>query len=118
MSKQDYERQVRLRLETQTVTAYLKALTEGTLISKDDAFKKMEEAQQRLEQARDEKDYLQVLELTQKRAEIAESLEHADLEAEFVKVAASFGERKGIRYTTWREVGVPAKVLREAGISR
>ena len=38
------------------------------------------------------------------------------LEAAFIEVAAEYGERKGIEYKTWREVGVPAEVLAEAGI--
>ena len=42
----------------------------------------------------------------------------ADLEAQFVAVAARYGERKGITYSAWRELGVPAPVLAQAGISR
>lgn len=34
------------------------------------------------------------------------------LEEEFVKVAKSYSDRKGIRYETWRDVGVPAEVLK------
>jgi hypothetical protein len=40
------------------------------------------------------------------------------LEAAFVKVAADYGERKGISYTAWREAGVDAAVLKKAGIKR
>ena len=40
------------------------------------------------------------------------------LEKGFVKVARSYGERKGISYAAWREVGVPAATLKAAGISR
>ena len=40
------------------------------------------------------------------------------LEKQFVKVAAAYGERKGIDYPTWREEGVPAAVLEKAGIAR
>jgi len=40
------------------------------------------------------------------------------LEAEFIDAAASYGERKGISYTAWREVGVEPRVLKAAGISR
>jgi hypothetical protein len=35
-----------------------------------------------------------------------------------VKSAAPYSERKGITYSAWREVGVPANVLEKAGISR
>lgn len=40
------------------------------------------------------------------------------LEEAFVKVAKSYSERKGIEYASWREVGVPAAVLKAAGIAR
>ncbi len=40
------------------------------------------------------------------------------LEKEFVKSAKAYSERKGITYGAWREFGVPAEVLRKAGISR
>lgn len=44
--------------------------------------------------------------------------EMAEILANFVKYAKPYGERKGITYTAWRSVGVPAAVLREAGIGR
>jgi hypothetical protein len=40
------------------------------------------------------------------------------LEKEFVKVAKSYGARKGISYGAWREFGVPTDVLKKAGITR
>jgi hypothetical protein len=36
----------------------------------------------------------------------------------FVKNAKSYGAAKGIAYGTWREIGVTADVLRDAGITR
>jgi hypothetical protein len=42
----------------------------------------------------------------------------SELEADFVKVAADYGARKGISYTAWREAGVDAAVLKKAGIKR
>lgn len=64
--------------------------------------------------------------LTQERrdllAELANmSVGHIDiteLENSFIRVAQSYAERKGIEYSTWREVGVPAAVLKRAGIGR
>ena len=38
--------------------------------------------------------------------------------ADFVKTAAKYAQRKGISYAAWRELGVPADVLKKAGISR
>jgi uncharacterized protein YicC (UPF0701 family) len=40
------------------------------------------------------------------------------LEAEFVKVARSYSESKSISYASWRDVGVPASTLKQAGITR
>ncbi len=36
----------------------------------------------------------------------------------FVRNARAYGQAKGIAYATWREIGVPADVLREAGVTR
>lgn len=46
------------------------------------------------------------------------AVDMASLEGEFVKVAKSYGSRKGISYASWREVGVPAEVLGKAGVTR
>jgi len=48
----------------------------------------------------------------------ADTVDMSALEADFVGVAKSYGERKGISYASWREVGVPAAVLGKAGIAR
>ena len=65
------------------------------------------------------------LELMQDRRDLDERL--ADLQAEpdmsaveqgFVTHAASYGQRKGIAYATWREFGVAADMLAKAGITR
>jgi hypothetical protein len=65
------------------------------------------------------------LELVQERLNLTTELEGLrnagsmdDLEASFVELAAAYGDRKGISYQAWREVGVPAAVLKRAGISR
>lgn len=65
------------------------------------------------------------LKLTQERLDLGVELEQlseardlAPLESEFVKVAKSYGERNGITYSAWREIGVDPAVLRKAGITR
>jgi uncharacterized protein YicC (UPF0701 family) len=40
------------------------------------------------------------------------------LEGEFVKVAKSYSDSKAISYASWRDVGVPASILKQAGIGR
>ncbi len=42
----------------------------------------------------------------------------AALEADFVKAAKNYSERKGISYAAWREAGVDAGVLKAAGLRR
>ncbi|HET6773749.1 MAG TPA: hypothetical protein VFH36_10600 [Acidimicrobiales bacterium] len=70
-------------------------------------------------------DPLKRVHLVQERADLQDALDASasnvdigQLEKAFVKSAAPYSERKGITYTTWREVGVPAAVLEKAGISR
>jgi hypothetical protein len=36
----------------------------------------------------------------------------------FVRIAKDFGERRGIGYGAWRDAGVPAAVLKRAGVAR
>ena len=40
------------------------------------------------------------------------------LEAAFVKIARKFGQNRGITYGAWRDAGVPAVVLKKAGVAR
>ncbi len=70
-------------------------------------------------------DQLKRLQLAQERLDLQRELDAAQnavdlssLEGEFVQAAKAYGERKGIGYAAWREVGVPDSVLRAAGIAR
>ena len=72
-----------------------------------------------------EADALTELRLVQERRDLQKELETKDtgvdltaLEADFVKIAKSYSARQGIAYATWRDVGVEAAVLRQAGLSR
>ena len=56
--------------------------------------------------------------LTVELATMGAKVDLSGLEKGFVKSAKTYSERKGITYSTWREVGVPADVLKRAGISR
>jgi hypothetical protein len=51
-------------------------------------------------------------------ASMETSFDMSQVEAEFIEVAAEYSERKGISYSVWRDMGVAASVLREAGIGR
>ncbi|MEY2468914.1 MAG: hypothetical protein QOF21_1612 [Actinomycetota bacterium] len=72
-------------------------------------------------------DPVQKLHLTQERIDLhAEHLrltsnttgEFADLERSFVRVARSYGDRHGLTYSAWRQIGVDADVLAKAGIKQ
>ncbi len=71
-------------------------------------------------------DPLRRLHLTQERMDLEQELTAADgdggdmesLEAEFIEVAAAYGERKGLTYEAWRSIGVPPRALKAAGIRR
>lgn len=70
-------------------------------------------------------DPLKELKLLQERRDLQAELEskstvidHDAIEQAFVKVAREYGDRQGISYTTWRDVGVDAAVLSRAGITR
>ena len=72
-----------------------------------------------------ESDPLRALEMRQERLDVEAALARAEasedfatIEAAFVEQARSYSERKGISYSAWREAGVPAEVLRRAGIGR
>lgn len=42
----------------------------------------------------------------------------SELEAQFIAIARTYGDRKGISYSTWREIGVPKEVLQAADVPR
>jgi hypothetical protein len=70
-------------------------------------------------------DPLSELLLVQERLDLQAELEAfgqrvdaKEFEAEFIRVAKSYGARKRVTYAAWREVGVTPAVLKAAGISR
>ncbi len=56
--------------------------------------------------------------LEAERAAMSNSIDMGALERDFVSVAKSYADSKAISYSSWRDVGVPASVLKAAGISR
>ena len=112
------------RSEARAVRAYLDALSQkkprggntDNLQSRIDGLAAKIEA---------EANSLRRLQLIQQRFNLEDRLkaagETADyeaLEADFVGAAASYSERKGITYSTWREFGVTPAVLKAAGLKR
>ena len=54
----------------------------------------------------------------QLRAALEFEMNEADLVKNFLEHVVAFSEKWGITYADWREEGVPASVLKDAGISR
>ena len=78
-----------------------------------------------IEEALTEATAIEELQLIQERRDLTAELEQMDrgvdlteLEEAFVGVASAYGDRKGISYASWREVGVSAATLKRAGIGR
>lgn len=113
------------RRESRAIKAYLEALGSrrpGRPVTADSVRKRIETIDEKLAT---EADPLKQLDLRQERLDAEEALKDVEakedidaLESGFVDVAKSYSERKGISYAAWRQVGVPASVLKEAGIPR
>lgn len=58
------------------------------------------------------------LDLAIELAELTAKVDIGPLEKAFVRIAKGYGERNGITYSAWREIGVDAAVLKRAGIGR
>ena len=56
--------------------------------------------------------------LEAERASMSSSVDMDALEKQFIGVAKSYSDSKAISYSSWRDVGVPASVLKAAGIGR
>jgi hypothetical protein len=114
------------RAEGRVVRDYLEALRSvkpkrGRKRTAESIKRRLAEIDQELAEA----SAIMELQLVQERRDLTAELESMDtgadldaLEAAFVGVAKSYGERKGISYASWREVGVPAATLKRAGVSR
>ena len=123
MSEEHKEALAQGRKESRAIKAYLEALEArkpGRPVSKESLDKRMKKVNQKLEETDNP---LEEVELIQSKLDIEKSLSELEnavdmetLEAGFIENAKSYSQRKGVSYTAWREFGVPAKVLRAAGI--
>ena len=85
----------------------------------------MKKKLQKIEKEIPTADPLTRLQLIQQRIDLeadlaatGETVDMTALENAFIGSARAYGERKGISYSAWRELGVPAATLKAAGISR
>lgn len=112
------------RSEGAAVRRYLEALKRkrrpGRRYSKAQLQERLDELQTKVDT---EENPLVEVELRQKARDLESRIAHSDqevddteLETAFVEVAKDFSRRKNISYSVWRDMGVPASVLKEAGI--
>lgn len=114
------------REQGRAVRRYLEALEahrpkRGRKRTPESIQRRLDDIETKLESA----DPLARLQLRQERMnlenELATKSETTDLsalEGDFVVAAKEYGSRKGITYMAWREAGVDAAVLKQAGIRR
>jgi hypothetical protein len=126
MSAEHKEALARGREEGRAVRLYLEAIEDqrprpGRKRTAESVARRLEVVNGKLTGA----DALSRLHLLQEKTDLEAELARAtdaddiaDLEARFLKVARSYGERKSIGYAAWRAAGVSTDVLEKAGISR
>lgn len=125
MSEEHKAALARGRREARIIKPYLDALgsrKRGRPVTPSTLRKRIEGLEQRISA---ETNPLKAIELRQARIDAERRLATldgadvlSDLEAGFIKYAASYSTRKGISYAAWREAGVPAAVLKRAGVTR
>lgn len=123
MSQEHKDALAQGRLEARSIKSYLRALDSrrpGRPVTKESLDKRLERVNAKLG---DESDPLKRIDLLQSKLDIETALASVEdganveeLAATFVTHARSYSDRKGISYTAWRQFGVPADVLRKAGI--
>ena len=126
MSDEHKAANTKARAENRAVGAYLEGLESnrprpGRRRTAESMSKRIEAIGEALESASP----IRRVQLVQERIDLERALstpdevvDISDLEDAFVAVAMSYSGRKGITYAAWREVGVPAAILKRAGISR
>jgi len=125
MSKEHKEALVQGRAEAKAITTYLQAMQSrrpGRPVTAQNLKAKIAGLDDKIAE---EADPLRRVKLMQTRidalaalASVGEVLNLAAAEKGFVKYAKAYSTRKGLTYTAWREVGVPADILKKAGIAR
>ena len=114
------------RAEGKAVREYLAALEQnkpkrGRKRTPDSVKKRLSAIEAAMPEAAATKKLSLVQERIDLTAELASMNVKTDLtqvERAFVKAAKGYGSRKGISYAAWRAVGVPADVLKRAGVTR
>lgn len=126
MSQEQKDAMARGRREARAVRNYLDALERGRKrgpkVTPERLRDRIAATQSAIDDATDPQSRLELIQQRmddeERLVEVSQQESIDDLEPGFIEVAASYSERKGISYPAWRELGVPAKVLRAAGMTR
>ncbi len=123
MSQEHKDALAKGRKESRAIKAYLSTIESrrpGRPVTKQNLESRLARVNSNLESTDDP---LKRIDLLQSRLDLesaisasTDSVDIEQLEADFVSHAAGYSERKGITYTAWRQFGVPAGVLKKAGI--
>ncbi|MCZ6740346.1 MAG: hypothetical protein O7C01_11355 [Actinobacteria bacterium] len=123
MSQEHKDALAQGRKEARAIKAYLKTIEvrkQGRPVTKESLESRLTRMNEKIDGSDDP---LKTLALIQTRLDIQSALSSMEdvesldqLESGFVTYAKAYSERKSVGYAAWREFGVPAAVLRNAGI--
>ncbi len=123
MSKEHKDALAEGRRQSRAIKAYLSTLQSkrpGRPVTKDSLQGRLDRVSKQIAESKDPLDSVKLmqakLDIEAQMARMGGSQTADELEKGFIEYAKGYSDRKGISYTAWRHVGVPASVLREAGI--
>ncbi|MFQ5522824.1 MAG: hypothetical protein ACE5F5_04510 [Acidimicrobiia bacterium] len=123
MSAEHKEALAKGRAESRAIKAYLKALKQrkpGRRVTRESLEAKLARLDEKIAASTDPLEEVglrqEKLDVEARLASLQDGGNLEELEAGFIEHAKSYSERKGITYTAWRQAGVPAAVLKKAGI--
>lgn len=116
------------RQQSAAIRAYLNALETEAANRKRGRRRTPDGIRQRiasLEEGMKQEDPLKRLNMIQEQMDLQDELDRieqvedpADYEQGFIEAVKPYSERKGITYSAWRKLGVPAATLKKANFSR
>lgn len=123
MSKEHKAALAEGRSQSRAIKAYLSTLHSkrpGRPVTQESLRSRLDRVSKQISESNDP---LESVKLVQTKLDIEAQLARMggsqttdELEKGFIQYAKGYSERKGISYTAWRQIGVPAAVLRQAGI--
>lgn len=117
----EFDLKTQRRLEATAISTYLKHIYDDSVVDEATINGKIEIANDKIKRYAEIGNMLRMVEWIEKRNVLQKKLTGASdvtsLEQGFVRHAQGFSDRKSITYKSWREAGVPASVLKRAGVN-